>query len=104
MSRGLRFAVFLLLVLCIRSASAKRGANKANQSAISQNRCNPTFHLIPLRHYDYVAAYEDDVLFHVLTRNRFFVIKRVFHLPAVFHPQDVYLFFARKLRKSSGTG
>src|ERR1700730_9871231 len=104
MSRGLRFAVFLLLVLCTRSASAKRGASKANESAVPKNRCNPTFHLIPLRHYDYVAAFEDDVLSHVLTGNCFLVIKRVFHLPAVFHPQNVDLLFSRELRKSSGTG
>src|ERR1700730_201112 len=103
MSRGLRFAVFLLLVLCTRSASAKRGASKANESAVPQNRSNPTFHLIPLRHYDYVAAFEDDVLFHVLTGNRFPIIKRMFHLLTVFHSQNVYLLFSRELRQSTRT-
>src|SRR3979411_1995897 len=102
MSCGLWLAGFFLLVLCVRPASAKYATDNANKSATPQNRCNPTIHLIPLRHYDYVAALEDDILLHVLTGNCFLVIKRVFHLLAVFHPQDIYLLFSRKLRKSTG--
>src|ERR1700730_5881202 len=103
MSRWLWLAVLFLLVLCKRPAGAKHATNSANKRGTPQNRCDPTFHLIPLRHYDYVAALEDDILLHVLTGTRFFVIKRMFYLPAVFHPQNVYFLFSRNLCKPTRT-
>src|SRR4029077_7791713 len=48
-----------------------------------------SFHLHPLRNYNYVTRLQQDILFRLLAVDCVFVIEGKFHLFAIFDPQDV---------------